>query len=280
MAVKTGLERKMMYMSKTAIEAKRGNVFMLEPERLTLVTDKNHPLYDPRVEDDPSENMIANVAMHGVLEPILVRKNGNAIEVIAGRGRTKAVLEANRRLRAEGKPTLLIPAMVKGGSDKDLFGIVISENEIRREDSMINKGEKARKLLNMGHTVQEIAVIFGVTRQAVETWLTVEQLPDQIKGAVETGELSATAALQLAGAGRTREEQVARYEDLKKLGAKPTVKAVRSAANDNLQKPKMRTRKEIEDKIKDCPPANYEEDNYDAGYIAALCWVLGDGDGA
>lgn len=267
--------------NKSAIDAKRGNVFMMEPEKLTLVTDKSHPLYDPRVEDDPSENMIANVAMHGVLEPILVRKNGEAIEVIAGRGRTKAALEANRRLKAESKPTILIPAMVKGGSDADLFGIVISENEIRREDSMVNKGEKARRLLNMGQSVQQIAVTFGVTRQAVDSWLAVQQLPDEIKDAVESGELSATAAIQLAGAGLSREEQVARYRDLKQQGAKPTVKTVRSAATakDNKPKPKMRSQKDVEARRHAGRPTtqNMGDDygiGYCDGYLAALRWVL------
>lgn len=263
-------------MAKTAIDAKRGNVFMLEPERLTLVTDKDHPLYDPRVEDEPSESMILNVAMHGVLEPILVRKNGNDIEVIVGRGRTKAALEANRRLRAEGKPTLLIPAMVKGGSDADLFGIVISENEIRREDSMVNKGEKARKLLNMGHSVQQIAVTFGVTRQAVDSWLAVQQLPQQIKDAVESGELSATAALQLAG--HSREEQVKRYEDLKRQGTKPTVKTVRSAATAKDNKPvsKLRSRKEIEKMLSGNIPSPANVHGYSMGFKDALRWVLGE----
>jgi ParB family chromosome partitioning protein len=273
-------------MAKTAIDAKRGNVFMLEPERLTLVTDKNHPLYDPRVEDEPSENMILNIAMHGVLEPILVRKNGEAIEVIVGRGRTKAALEVNRRLRAEGKPTIFIPAMVKGGSDADLFGMVISENEIRRDDSMVNKGEKARKLLNMGHTVQQIAVTFGVTRQAVDSWLTVQQLPQQIKDAVESGELSATAALQLASAGHSREEQVERFEDLKRQGAKPTVKTVRSAASakDNKPAPKMRSQKEVEaHRHVGRPTTSNMGDDYAIGfaegYLAALRWVLNESDG-
>jgi len=258
-------------MGKQAIDAKRGTVFMIDPERLTLVTDKENPLYDPRVEEEPDESMIANIAMYGVFQPILVRKNGDAIEVVIGRGRTKAALEANRRLKAEGKPPLLVPVMVKGGTDADLFGILISENEIRREDSMINKGEKARKLLNMGYSVQQIAMTFGVTRKAVENWLTVQQLPEPIKGAVETGEISATAAMQLAG--HSREEQVERFMDIKQQGEKPTTQTMRSAAAspDNTPAPKMKTRKEIEKSIE----SQDGEDAYAQGFRNALLWVLG-----
>lgn len=267
-------------MSKAALDAKRRDSFLLEPERLTLVTDKNHPLYDPRVEEPPSESMIANIAMHGVLEPIIVRKNGDAIEVVAGRGRTKATLEANRRLIAEGKPPLLIPAIVRGGSDADLFGVLVSENEIRREDSMIHKGEKARKLLNMGYTVQQIAVTFGATRQAVDQWLAVDELPTPIKDAVESGEVSATAALQMSG--HSREEQIRRYEDIKQRGEKPTVRAMKSAAEspDNIPAPKMRTRRDVEKHISRIMPIeNNKPDEFHKGYIAALRWVLGIDDG-
>lgn len=260
-------------MGKSAIDAKRGDIFKLEPERLALVTDKNHPLYDPRVEEPPSESMIANIAMHGVLEPIIVRKNGDAIEVIAGRGRTKATLEANRRLVAEGKPPLLIPAIVRGGSDADLFGVLIAENEIRREDSMIHKGEKARKLLNMGYNVQQIAVTFGATRQAVDQWLAVDELPTQIKDAVESGEVSATAALQMSG--HSRDEQVRRYEDIKQRGEKPTVQAMKSAAAspENKTAPRMRTRREIERELESIV---HLDDDRSRGYKAALLWTLGE----
>lgn len=258
-------------MGKSALDAKRRDSFLLEPERLTLIYDKEHPLYDPRVEEEASESMILNIAMHGVLEPIIVRKNGDAIEVVAGRGRTKATLEANRRLVAEGKPPLLIPAIVRGGSDADLFGVVIAENEIRREDSIINKGVKARKLLNMGYTVQQIAVTFGATRQAVDTWLAANELPDEIKDAVESGELSATAAVQMTG--HAKEEQVKRYKDIKAKGVKPTVTAMKSAATSPENKPvgKIKTRRQIEKHI-----SEIINKPHDIAYIQALHWVLGE----
>ena len=261
-------------MGNTALNEKRRDMFLVPPEKLTLVVDKNNPLYDPRVEDAPDESMIVNIAMHGVLEPVLVRKNGDAIEVVAGRGRTKAAIEANRRLTAEGKSPLFVPVLVKGGTDADLFGVMISENEIRRGDSMLVKGEKARKLLNMGYSEQQIAVTFGVTRQAVESWLAVEQLPEPIKKAVESGEIAASAALQLAVAGHSREEQVKRFEEIKHRGEKTTVATMRSAAaaSNNAPATKMRTRKEILNKMTEI---NKEDEAWARAYISALMWVLG-----
>jgi ParB family chromosome partitioning protein len=260
-------------MGNTALNERRRDMFLVSPEKLTLVADKNNPLYDPRVEDAPGESMIANIAMHGVLEPIIVRKNGQNIEVVAGRGRTKAAMEVNRRLTAEGKSPLLVPVLVKGGTDADLFGVMISENEIRRGDALLVKGAKARKLLHLGYTVQQIAVTFGVSRQAVDQWLAAEELPEPNKQAVEAGEIKASAALQMAR--HAREEQVQRFEDIKKNGIKPTVHTMRSAAEaaDNQPAPKMKTRKEILHKMNAVAAEGDEE--WRRAYVSALLWVLG-----
>ncbi len=259
-------------MAKQALNAKRSDMFRLLPEQLTLITDKYHPLYDPRVEEPLDEGLIANIAMYGVLEPIIVRKNGDKIEVVAGRQRVKATAEANRQLSAEGKQPIYIPAIVKGGEDKDLFGILISENELRRDDGMIQKGEKARRLHNMGYSVQEIATTFGVSRQAVDNWLNVQQLPEPIKEAVQSGEMSGTAALEIASL--PREEQVERFETMKQQGVKPTVENVRSAAAspDAPRVPKMKSRREVEAELADRNPPMSD---YNIGYCAALKWVLG-----
>ena len=148
-----------------------------------------------------------------------------------------------------------------------------SENEIRRGDALLVKGAKARKLLHLGYTVQQIAVTFGVSRQAVDQWLAAEELPEPIKQAVEAGEIKASAALQMAR--HAREEQVQRFEDIKKNGIKPTVHTMRSAAEaaDNQPAPKMKTRKEILHKMNAVAAEGDEE--WRRAYVSALLWVLG-----
>ena len=245
----------------------RKDVFMVKPENLTLVYDKAHPLYDPRVEIAPPESMIANIAMNGVIEPVIVRKNGVDYEIVAGRRRTKSAIEANNRLRAEGKPPILVPCIMRGGTDADLFGVMVSENEIRHEDTMIIKGMKARKLLDFGYSEQQIAVTFGVSRQAVENWLAADELPQELKNAIESGEITATAAVELAKGGQSKQSQIQQFEDLKKQGKKPTVHNVSAS-------PKVRRRKEIEKHLDTLDVGNCKE--FEEGYAAALRWVLGE----
>lgn len=260
-------------MSKTAIDAPRGNVFLLEPEKLVLVTETDHPLYDPRVHDDPEESLIRNIMVYGVIEPVIVRVNGDAVEVVAGRQRVKASIEANKRLYAEGKEKIRIPCIVRRGQEADLFGVTVSENEQRRDDNPLAKADKAQRLLNMGKTEEDVAIAFGVSTQTIKNWLKLQELSAPVRNAVERGEISATAAGELAGL--SGEEQKARMEEMKAAGGKMTVTRAKKAAKGekSAQGVRMKSRKEIEEELK--TPFD-ERDDYQKGYSHALKWVIGE----
>ncbi len=76
------------------------NVLMFEPEKLHLVTDKTHLLYDERINLPIDEGMVLNIKELGVLEPIIVWKDPEIglTCVVAGRQRVKHTLEANKLL--------------------------------------------------------------------------------------------------------------------------------------------------------------------------------------
>jgi ParB family chromosome partitioning protein len=58
-------------MAKNSIDAYgasgKTNVLMFEPEKLHLVTDKTHPLYDERIHLPISEAMVLNIMEQGYL---------------------------------------------------------------------------------------------------------------------------------------------------------------------------------------------------------------------
>jgi ParB family chromosome partitioning protein len=259
------------------LNAMRSDAFTLEPEKLTLITDPNHPLYDPRVHDDAEESLVRNVMVYGVIEPIIIRNNGETVEVIAGRGRVKAALEANRRLTAEGKQPIRVPAVLRRGPDADMYGVLISENECRREDNPLIKSVKAQRLIDMGKSVEEVAIAFGVQRQSVESWLALGDVAQPVLDAVKAGDISATAAAQLSGLAR--EEQVKTYESLKAEGGKLTAKRARQAAKKDdaaPKQPKMMSRHDIEHELQWMSefPAEINVEFY-KGVKEALRWVLG-----
>jgi ParB family chromosome partitioning protein len=251
-------------MGKTAVEAPRGTLFKLEPEKLTLVTDRKNPLFDERVLLKPAEAMVLNIMWQGVIEPIGITKD---LEVVYGRQRVKAAIIANERLREQGKDQIRVKCEIVRGEGKDLFGMCISENEHREDDSPIAKACKANRMMQLGSSIEEVCVAFGVTKQAIRNWLAILELSSVIKKAIDDGEITATAALELGKL--PKEEQQAKLADMKAQGGRVTTERARRAASseDTESRSRMRSRKEIESKLKDELPD---------GWVDALSWVLGD----
>lgn len=259
-------------MAKTSIDAKRTDTFMVEPERLTFVTDKNRPNYDKRIDLPVPERMVRNVMVYGIIQPIVVTKNGDAIEVVTGRQRVKAALEANKRLDSEGKLPIRVPCIVRRGTEADLYGVTVSENEQRQDDTPLAKADKAQRLLNMGKTESEIADIFNVSRQTICNWLKLQTLAAPIRQAVERGEITATAAGELSAL--SGDDQKKRLEEMKSQGGKVTVTRARSVAKGGDSRPivRLRSRKEITENLN----AASDGSDFHKGFTAALRWVLRD----
>jgi ParB family chromosome partitioning protein len=251
-------------------------MFMINPEDLVLVIDKNHPLYDARAADPIDENLVRNIMVYGVKEPVLVRKNGEALEVIDGRQRVKAAIEANKRLTAEGKEPMRVRAIVEKGQEADLFGVLITLNELRREDTPLARADKAKRFIDMGKSEAEAAIAFGVSHQTIRNWLALETLSPPVRKAVEKGDLPATAATKLAGLSSEKQEE--KLERLKETGGKITVpKAIRAARNEAPESSRARVRKP--DEIKSQIVLHGENNTeFSGGVIAALRWVLNEVD--
>lgn len=186
--------------------ATRQDSFLVFPEHLVIIgldtdDDASHVLHDPRINDPIDEKMVLNIKAYGVFEPVLTQKlpDGRVV-VLDGRQRVRCAREANRRLKAEGAEVMRIPvANPKRGDLATATGIMISSNEIRRDDSMAVKAAKAQKLHNQfGRTVEEIAVMFGVSNVTIYSWLKLEDAAPEVQKAIEDGELSTSAGVKLA----------------------------------------------------------------------------------
>lgn len=190
-------------MSKPAVEGKRISAYGVDPSTLIIVgldTDDgpDHALYDERIKLPVNEAMVRNIMLQGVIEPIIGTKNGEKVLVVAGRQRVRAAREANIRLEKAGSEVMTIPVMLSRGSDENLFGVMISENEIRSDDVLTTKLPKLEKLLAFGKTEQEAADIFGVTTQTIKNWLSLIAASPDVKKAVSKGSISATAGVTIA----------------------------------------------------------------------------------
>lgn len=215
-------------MGRIGIEAKRSDVFLVDPEKLFLVTEEGHPLYDPRINLPVEESLVKNIMYQGVIEPVVVTKDGDKVAVVAGRQRVRATLEANKRLDEMGKEPVQVPCIVRRGDESALFGVSVSENENRTDDSPLAKAEKLQRYLNMGKTEEEAAIVFGVTSVTVRNWQKLLELSAKVKKAVDSRTISAHAAVQFHGL--EKKEQDEKLEELLASGKKPTGDRARSVA--------------------------------------------------
>lgn len=251
---------------KQAIDATRTDMFLVDPSRLVLVTNKRHPLYDRRINDQLDEAMIANIVAQGVHTPIDVRKERVSAEcppaleglgsvageevlvVVKGRHRVRWARAANELLMAEFLKSgadaadfagLRVPTCVKKLADDAVLGICLSENSVRVEESVSSKAEKISRYIGMGHTEAEAAVAAGVTVQSVRSWMKILELDPKVRKAVDEGRLTASAAVKLAEL--PRDEQLEALEAASSSAAavgkkRPTAKDIGRATGDDASR--------------------------------------------
>ena len=150
--------------------------------------------YQPRrrFAENELKELSLSVKNQGVLQPLLVRKDDNGYELIAG----------ERRLRAAKMAGLKqVPVVIKSISDKDMLELTIIEN-IQRED--LNPLETAeayfRLITEFELTQDQAAERVGKSRSSVANFLRLRQLSEQIKSSIADGALSMGHARALLGA--------------------------------------------------------------------------------
>lgn len=261
----------------------RADLLRWNPEALVIITDRKHPLYDPRADMPLDEGMVLNVKALGVLQPIIVRRNGERdgvaiMEVVAGRQRVRAAREANKRLAAEGSTLRhLVPGIVKRADDVTLFATIIAENEARQDTTPMGRANMLSRLLAMGASEADAAVAFKVAPSTIRNWLGLLDCDKSVQQAVESGALPATTAAQ-EFSRMPREEQATKLAELIASGpiagakGRERVRAARTGEEAAEGKARMVSRVRVEKAIKVLPRGHGD---FQDGFRAALDWVTG-----
>lgn len=269
-------------MAKNSIEAYsaagKTNLLMFDPANLKLVTDKTHHLYDARVELVPNEALIASVEYRGVIEPIIVWKDPDTGEVcvVDGRQRTKAALEANKRLKKRGQPIKLVKAIVERGEAKSLLATMVMANEGRTEPTASERSRMAQRLLDQGYDEATIGIILHCSHSAVKNYLALLDCTADVRKAVETEKLPANHAYKLSKLEPT--EQKAQLGKLLAAAEGANGKRARAKKMRAVAPPKtknghsVRPRTEIADLRKSL---DSRDDDEGRNWLSALDWVLG-----
>jgi ParB family chromosome partitioning protein len=138
------------------------------------------------------QTLADNIAVHGVVEPIIVRTDGtpDTYIIIAGERRWRAS-------RIAGKDT--IPGILRD----DIVGrqqreVSITENTAREDLNGIEEAKAFSALLADGLTVEEVAKRIGRTVKYVKDDLSLLRLMPDYQRLVETGNLGVWQAVEVA----------------------------------------------------------------------------------
>lgn len=159
--------------------------------------------FQPRVKFPKEElqELSASIKTQGVIQPLLVRKDGAGYELVAG----------ERRLRASKMAGLLqVPIIIKDIDDKQMLELSIIENIQRENLNPLEEAEAYHRLITEFHITQEEASLrVGKSRSAVANILRLRQLPEPVKAAIMDNLLSMGHARALLGADTTAHQNAA-----------------------------------------------------------------------
>ncbi|HWB59327.1 MAG TPA: ParB/RepB/Spo0J family partition protein [Chthoniobacteraceae bacterium] len=155
----------------------------------------------PRTEfrGERLQELIDSIRVHGIIQPLIVRKRNDKFELIAGERRWRAAKEVGL---AEA------PVIVRTASDQDVLELALIEN-LQRED--LNPIEEAlafsRLAKEFGLKQEEIAQKVGKSRAAIANSMRLLELAAQVQSFLTQGRISVGHAKVLL-ALKSHEEQV------------------------------------------------------------------------
>ena len=149
------------------------------------------------------EDLIPSIRQRGILQPLLVRKNGKGYEIVAGRRRYLAV----QSLEKEGLEIEAIPcAIMAKGDDAAAVEASLIENIQRLPMDDMDQFEAFQRLLKEGRTIEEIANTFGVTEIMVKRRLAIANLAPKIRTAYRAEEIDGETLRALTLASKQQQK--------------------------------------------------------------------------
>jgi ParB family transcriptional regulator, chromosome partitioning protein len=141
--------------------------------------------YQPRqhFHSEKLEELAASIAEKGILQPLIIRRNGPSFQIVAG----------ERRWRAAQRAGLTeVPVIVRDYSDQDMLELALIENLQRDDLNAIEEATAYRQLIEEFELTQEqVAERVGKSRVAVTNSLRLLRLPSLVIQWIDEDRLSA-----------------------------------------------------------------------------------------
>lgn len=142
-----------------------------------------------RFEDTALDELAESIKSNGIVQPIVVRKNGNGYQIVAGERRWRAAQRAGLRR---------VPVVVREVVDEKLLEIALIENIQRQDLNPVEEARAFRKLIDsIGLTQELVASRIGKSRTMITTSMRLLKLPDDVLRLIEQEKITAGHARAL-----------------------------------------------------------------------------------
>lgn len=139
----------------------------------------------PRKSFDPDtiKELAVSIKENGIIQPLVVKKDGADYMIIAGERRFRAAKEAG---------LTVVPAIVRDLTEQKIREISLIENLQREDLNAIEEAEAIAELMdNYNVTQEELSSRIGKSRSAISNSVRLLNLPAEIKAMLTSGALSA-----------------------------------------------------------------------------------------
>jgi len=141
-------------------------------------------------EDEEIQELAASIKRVGVIEPILVARQGDAFSLVAGHRRVAAATAAG---------LTEIPAIVRAGTEAETAEVRFAENFFRRDLSPVEQAAAIRECLDNGTmSIAELAKGFHRSEQWITAQANLTTWAPEILDAIHFKKISVAAGRNLA----------------------------------------------------------------------------------
>lgn len=147
--------------------------------------------FQPRLAFDEKalKDLAESIKIHGIIQPLVLRRLNNKFEIIAGERRYKAACMAG---------LTKVPAIIKEIDDNKSAEIAVVENLQRKNLTAIEEAQSYKKILDKGYiTQEELAARMGVSQPTIANKLRLLNLSQEVQDALLGNKISERHARSL-----------------------------------------------------------------------------------
>ena len=134
-------------------------------------------------------DIIPSIKKLGIQQPLLVRKNGEGFEIVAGRRRYFSLMEIAKNNKSDQKVEDVPCTIMAAGDDAAALEASLIENVARVDPDVMSRFETFTNLVKQGKTIADIVETFGVTEIMIKRSLALGNLIPAIRKLFQAEEI-------------------------------------------------------------------------------------------